>query len=63
MKIIPNQKFIHERVVYEPDQEYEVEDALGYYFEKSGWVGEKTPPQGAATLTIHDGEHGHESEV
>jgi len=40
MKIVPNQRFIHDRQAYEKDQEYDVSEELGQYFENVGWVGD-----------------------
>lgn len=64
MKITPNQRFIHNREVYEEGQEYDVSDELGFYFKGIGWLVGTTPARSeAVTLDVHNGEHGHESEV
>jgi len=40
MKIVPNQRFIHDKQAYEQGQEYDVSDELGQYFDNVGWVGD-----------------------
>lgn len=63
-EIIPNQDFKHEGSVFKAGKSYDVSDGEAYYFQKCGWVGEKTEPTGEAVdLEVHDGKHGHESEV
>lgn len=62
--IIPNQDFKHEREAYTKSESYEVPDEQAYYFKMCGWVGGEPAATGQpATLDIHDGDHGHESEV
>lgn len=62
--IVPNQTFRHGTETFEAGESYEVADELAYYFKMVGWVGGEPQPTGEnTTLEVHDGEHGHESEV
>lgn len=38
MLITPNQTFRHRKEQYEPGVEYDVPDALGFYFVNNGWA-------------------------
>lgn len=62
--IIPNQDFKHGREQYKQGESYEVSPEEAYYFKMCGWVGGEPAATGQpTTLEIHDGAHGHESEV
>lgn len=62
MKIIPNQRFKHDKETYEKDQEYDVSDELAHYFKNVGWTGEKA--SGAdATLEVHSSAIGHKAKI
>jgi hypothetical protein len=38
VRILPNQEYLHDTERYYPDQVYNVEDALGFYFCAVGWA-------------------------
>jgi hypothetical protein len=61
--IIPNQTFKHGAETYEEGESYEVSEGEAYYFQMSGWVGEKPDSATHATLEVHDSTLGHEAEV
>ena len=62
-KIVPNQTFLDGTDRFEPDQEYEVEDARAYYFAKNGWLaGSAGISGGDVTLDVDATSHGHEAE-
>lgn len=57
---VPNQLIKHERDQYQPNNPYELEDELAFYFRSNGWgdiVDSEFPaaqPQGDVTLDIHN---------
>lgn len=78
MLITPNQTFRHGKEQYEPETEYDVPDALGFYFVSNGWCASwaevpedlashmPTPPEPATepvTLDVQDVRQSMSNEV
>lgn len=57
--VVPNQRFIHEAVVYMPNNEYEVPAILAAYFAGNGWLLGTTPSLADADLSIDRSTIGH----
>lgn len=61
-EIIPNQKFLDGREVYEKGKKYRVPPERAAYFRALGWVGEPGEAlEQEASLDIQDGKVGHKS--
>ena len=63
MRIIPNQRFKHDRESYEQGNEYNVSDRLASHFKQAGWVGDHDVQSGDTALNIQDGQLGQAAEV
>lgn len=61
--IVPNQKLIHDRQVYEAGETYEVPSELAFYFRQMGWVGNTSDTPQAVALDIQNSTIGHAAEV